>query len=75
MTTQFDHLARELDAESYNWLADAHPGIAEAVEDAVLKGATPETCRRFVLAHVGSDRHLLATRIESAARHLSQVKA
>lgn len=75
MTTQFDTLARELDAESYRWLSDAHPGICEAVEDAITKGATPESVRRFVLERVGSERHLLATRIESACRYLSQVRA
>jgi hypothetical protein len=74
MSNTFDTLARELDAESYRWLADTHPSIAEAVEQAISKGASPEAIRRFVLERVGSDRHLLATRCESAARHMATVE-
>lgn len=71
MSTQFDTLGRELDAEAFRWLGDAHPGILAAVEDAVTKGATAEQVRRYVLGRVGGERHPLATRIEGAARHIS----
>lgn len=75
MTTQFAELANELDKESYRWLSDTHPEIAEAIQLSVSRGATPEDVRRFVLNRVGPDRTGLATRCESASRHLvSQIK-
>lgn len=73
MTNQFAELAQELDLESWNWLSDNHPTIADAVQASVNRGATPEAIRRFVLARCGSNRTEFALRCQSAARHLETI--
>lgn len=65
-------LLAALDAESYEYLVQAAPGIAEAVESEVLAGRTPEQIRRMVLQHVGSERAALAERCCQAARFLAR---
>ena len=63
-------LARELYRESYEWLTDNHPAIAEAVETLTLDGTTPEEIKRFVLDRLGPERNGLATRCLNASRFL-----
>jgi len=70
MSNQFAELATELDKESWEWLSENHPTIADAVEITVRKRATPEQVRAFVLRRCGANRAEFARRCESAARHL-----
>ena len=70
----FAELGTELDCESYRWLVDNHSKIAEAVETAVLRGATPDSIRRYVLEWLGPERNGLAQRCQSAARFLEASK-
>ena len=67
---EFNELALELDKESYLWLVENHPTVADAVEAAVSRGATPEQLRAFVLRRVGVNRQEFARRCEAAARHM-----
>jgi len=68
--SQFLELGMELDKESWEWLDVNHPQIAEKVQLAVSRGASPEEVRAFVLRRVGGNRFEFARRCESAARHL-----
>lgn len=74
MSTQFAELESELDRESWGWLSDTHPTLADALEVAVKRGASPDDIRRMVLTHCGGHRSELATRMKLAARHLGAVK-
>lgn len=67
-------LGDELDRESASWLEENQPLLWDALEVAVIRGATPEEIRAFVLRRVGSDRSALATRCEAAARFLVGAK-
>lgn len=75
MSNQFDELDKELDRQSAEWLQSAMPDVFDALEVAVIRGASPEDIRARVLRRVGVDRMALAARCESAARYLESVKA
>lgn len=66
----FDALDRALEAESWDWLEEQHPGLAEAVQVAIGHGAQPDAIKRRVQAQTG--RHELAQRCELAAGFLHQ---
>jgi hypothetical protein len=72
--SQFVELGLELDKESWEWLVEQHPTIADAVEMHVTKGATPDQIRAFVLRRCGVNRVEFARRCEAAARHLGTAK-
>lgn len=74
MATQFPELASELDRESWDWLVDNHPKIADALEIQVGRGASPDDLREFVKRRIGSHREEFAIRCETAARYLLAVK-
>lgn len=67
-------LGEELDRESYEYLLENCPGIADAVTVGVARGSTPEEVRRFVVRYYGANRMELARRCEAAARHLEAQK-
>lgn len=71
-TNVFDQLDQALDAESWDWLNENLPNVAEAVQSAVTKGASPEDVRRRVMRQV--QRYELAQRCEAAARWLARGK-
>lgn len=71
----FIELGEELDRESWEWLAENHPAIADAVQISVHRGASPEEVRAFVMRRSGVNRADFAKRCESAARHLQEQKA
>jgi hypothetical protein len=60
-----------LDAIGYEWLADNHPDLAEAIERAVAAGATARQVRSHVMGHTG--RWELALRCEQSVRYLSRM--
>lgn len=68
-------LGGALDKQSWQWLQDADQDIADAVRAEVVAGASPDAIKRFILAHVGSDRSGLAARACSAARYLESEQA
>lgn len=68
----FEELGEELDAESWEWLVESQPRIADAVEKAVALGAKPHEVRAYVLRRCGSHREELARRCELASRYLSR---
>lgn len=68
MTNPFDELSTALDETSWDWLNENLPSIANAVQTAVARKATPTDVRRFVVSRTG--RSELAARCEQAARHL-----
>lgn len=68
MTRPMEALEQALDAESLTWLLTQHPAIAEAIENAVRSGATPEDIKRAVIRH--TQRSELAMRCQQAARAL-----
>ena len=72
MTRMFDATAAALEHESWEWLETQHPTLAEALIRDVGLGATPEAMRRFVLSYAGSERDLLAKRLELAVRYLQR---
>lgn len=75
MNHQFVELAAKLDRESWEWLNENHPTIADAVAVQVQRGATPEQLRAFVLRRCGVNRMEFARRVESAARRLKEQAA
>lgn len=62
-------LRTALDAESWEYLQDNWPALAQALRDEVNGGATPADIRRFVMTYSG--RPALAARMEQAAAHLA----
>lgn len=68
MTKPMEALERALDQESLTWLLTQHPAIAEAIENTVRSGATPEDVKRAVIRH--TQRFELAARCQQAARAL-----
>jgi hypothetical protein len=68
--SEYPELALELDKESWEWLLDNHPQIADALELQVTRGATPDALRAFVQRRCGVNRVEFARRCEAAARHL-----
>ena len=72
MAKVFDATAAALEHESWEWLETQHPMLAEALIRDVGLGATPEAMRRFVLSYAGSERDLLAKRLELAVRYLDR---
>jgi len=69
MTKRFSRITQALDADSYQWLADNHPDLSEAIEVEVGHGAAPEAIRRHVVDV--TDRVELARRCQQAARHVA----
>jgi hypothetical protein len=59
-----------LDEESFQWMSDHLPELADAIEEAVTKGTAPERIRRFVMQQTA--RWELALRCEQCARHLQR---
>lgn len=66
----FDRLAAALDEESWDWLSENNPGVANGVSDAVDGGIEASDVRRFVMRQ--TMRFELALRCEQAARYLIQ---
>lgn len=66
-------IGEALDEISAGWLNDYHPLLAEALESAISKGATPTEIRRYVMGK--TDRLELALRCEQAARFLERQEA
>ena len=64
----FGILRESLDAESWDWLTETLPGVAEGVSVAVASKQSPGDIRRFVAGTTG--RIELALRCEQAARYL-----
>lgn len=60
--------ASVLDKDSYLWLQDKYPDLAEAIEADVQAGVKPEELRRLVLRQ--RDNRKLALLCEAAARFL-----
>jgi hypothetical protein len=62
----------EIDAaiaqESWEWLLDNVPGLADGVAQEVRRGARPDEIRRHVM--VQTQRAALALRCKQAAEHL-----
>lgn len=75
MSKTYARLGAALDRESYEWLQDANPALAEALQAEVADGAEPEAIERFFLNTYGLDRDKLGRRLKSAARHLKSVSA
>lgn len=59
--------------ESWQWLQDEAPEIADALAAVVKSGASPDEVRRFTIRHTG--RIQLAARVEQAAAHLRKAEA
>jgi thiamine monophosphate synthase len=59
-----------LDAIGYEWLADNHPDLAEAIERAVAAGATARQVRSHVMDRTA--RLESALRCEQSARFLAK---
>lgn len=74
MSKTLPKLGAAFDRQSWQWVQDEDEDIAAALADEVNSGATPEDVRRFIVAHIGSDRTGMAMRCMSAARHLERNK-
>lgn len=64
-----NNTAGVLDKDSYIWLQDKYPDLAEAIEADVKAGCTPEQLRRLVLRQ--RDNRKLALLCEAAARFVA----
>lgn len=72
MTRSMPRLAAALNQQSYEYLQDEWPAVAEALAAEVQAGATADELRRFTMRHTG--RAPLAARIEQAAAHLAALR-
>lgn len=73
MARKMVKVGEALDAISWDWLEELYPGLAEAIEGEMVKGASPAEIKRFVLAR--TYRVELALRCEQAARYVLQQQA
>lgn len=62
-------LVQALAAESWQWLSDQQPEIADALSTEIGRGATPSQIRATVMRL--TDRRELAVRCELAAQYLA----
>ena len=69
-TKSMEQLDKALDFISYEWLAEQHPQLVEAIEAELRGGATPRQIKHAVLSR--AQRIELALRCEQAARHLAR---
>jgi len=63
-------LRSALDQESYEWLSANAAVVLAALEREMVRGATPNQIKMFVIQHYG--RKDFAARIEQAARHIER---
>lgn len=63
------HLEAAINEESWEWLVETAPGMAEALRRQVAEGAGPEEVRRYAMRL--TQRPALALRLRQAAAHLS----
>lgn len=75
MSDRFADLDRVLDEESWEWLNDNYPALANVVARSVASNITPQQIRARVMDRAGAHRIALAQRCESAARWLASEKA
>ncbi len=68
-TRELTYIGAALDEESWAWLGDNLPRLAEAVEREMELGADPLSVRRYVMGR--TQRQELALRCEQAARYLA----
>jgi len=66
---RFDALDAALDAASWEWLEQTHPGVAQALIQEMQRGADPEGVKLHVLRR--TSRPELALRLQQAARFLA----
>jgi len=66
---ELPHLAAAFNAESWQWLQDNAPLLADALAAEVRQNATPEQVRAFAVRATG--RQEIARRLEQAAAHLA----
>ena len=66
---QLPKLRAALAAQSWQWLVDELPDVADALQDEIRAGATADDVRRFTMRYTG--RAALAARVEQAAAHLA----
>lgn len=65
-------LGAAINQESYEWLTDNLPELADAVQTEVNAGATPDEIRRFAL--LKTQRPALAMRLQQAAAYLAAAR-
>ena len=65
-------LGAAINRESYEWLTDNLPWLADALRSEVSSGATPAQVRQFVMRQ--TQRPALALRLEQAAAYLAAQK-
>ena len=68
MARKMQKVGEALDEISWEWLEEMYPGLADAIEEEMQKGASPGEIKRFVMAR--TYRYELALRCEQAARHV-----
>ena len=66
---QLPALKAALNAQSWQWLNEELPAVADALAAEVKSGATADELRRFTMRYTG--RAPLAARVEQAAAHLA----
>ena len=68
MARKMRAIGEALDEISWDWLEELYPGLAEAIEGEMGRGASPAEVKRFVMGR--TYRTELALRCEQAARHV-----
>ena len=72
MVRKMRKVGEALDAISWEWLEEMYPGLAEAIEGEVARGASPAEVKRFVQGW--TFRPELALRCEQAARAVGRME-
>jgi hypothetical protein len=72
-TIDFPDLDAAIDAESWEWLQNDSPIMADALESEVKRGHQPDEIRQRSMRL--TQRPALALRLEQAARHLRRQMA
>lgn len=72
ITRDMPKLRSALNAQSWEWLQDTLPELANALAAEIHGGASPAEIRRYIIDHTG--RAPLAARMAQAAAHLAAQK-
>ncbi len=70
--SNFQSLEQAIDEDAYEYLSQHAPSYIKAIDNELVRGATPEQIRWYVQVRVGADRLPLALRCEQAARHIER---
>lgn len=72
--SKFARIGNVLGKADYDWLVEENADLADAIEEEVLKGASPDDIGRYVRQCIGEHRVGTIRRCVGAARYVKQLQ-